>query len=56
MEFDQGKKILDGVLSSEENVNRAVEKLVQIAKTCQFEGWLMNIECRVDSAKVPVLQ
>lgn len=56
VEFDQGKAILDEVLSSVENVNKAVEKLVQIAKTCQFEGWLMNIECQVDKLKVPMLQ
>lgn len=56
VEFEPGKQILEEVLSSEENVNSAVEKLVLIAKTCQFEGWLMNIECQVAPPKVSVLR
>lgn len=56
VEFEAGKRILDEVLSSEETVNQTVEKLVAIAKTCQFEGWLMNIECKVDPEKMPLLK
>lgn len=56
VEFDAGQRILNEVLSSEQNVNKAVEKLVAIARACQFEGWLMNIECQVDPGKIPALK
>lgn len=56
VEFDAGQRLLNEVLSSEQNVNKAVEKLVAIAGACQFEGWLINIECRVDLEKIPLLK
>lgn len=56
VEFEPGRKILEEVLSSEENIQRSVASLVSIAKTCQFEGWLVNIECQLAPENVPKLQ
>lgn len=55
MEFEAGQKLLNEMLHSEETVQKAIDKLVIIAKTCQFEGWLVNIECQVAPTKIPLL-
>lgn len=33
-----------------------VEALVLVTKCCRFEGWLLNVECQVDSEKIPLLR
>lgn len=55
VEFEAGQKLLNEMLHSEETVQKAIDKLVIIAKTCQFEGWLVNIECQVAPTKIPLL-
>lgn len=37
-------------------MNAVVEALVLVAKTCQFEGWLLNVEVSLDAKKIPMLK
>lgn len=55
VESSQGKRNISEVLQSERYMQRVVESLVLVTKCCSFDGWLLNIECEVDSAKIPLL-
>uniref|UniRef100_A0A8D8FB27 Cytosolic endo-beta-N-acetylglucosaminidase n=1 Tax=Culex pipiens TaxID=7175 RepID=A0A8D8FB27_CULPI len=46
---------LKDILQSEESARRVADALVSVARICQFEGWLLNIECTLDEDKVPML-
>lgn len=37
-------------------MNSIVESLVLIAKSCQFEGWLLNVECSLIDDQIPMLK
>lgn len=43
-EWDDGKVRCHKVIESEESFKRAANKLVEITKYYQFDGWLINIE------------
>lgn len=47
-EWDDGKVRCHKVIESEESLKRAANKLVEITKYFQFDGWLINIENVVD--------
>ncbi|XP_052872256.1 cytosolic endo-beta-N-acetylglucosaminidase [Anopheles cruzii] len=48
-------QLMHDILQSEEFMRRVVEALVHVSRVCQFDGWLLNIECRLDAAKIPLL-
>lgn len=47
-EWDEGKVRCHKVIESEESLKKAADKLVEITKYYQFDGWLINIENVVD--------
>ncbi|XP_055713116.1 cytosolic endo-beta-N-acetylglucosaminidase isoform X2 [Phlebotomus papatasi] len=55
-ESGAGEKIMAEVLQSEDNMIRVVDELVFITNHCQFDGWLINIECQVIPEKIPLLK
>ncbi|KHN77582.1 Cytosolic endo-beta-N-acetylglucosaminidase [Toxocara canis] len=54
-EWESGAKICSEVLSSEENVDKTVANLVEIATYHNFEGWLINIENEIEASKTDML-
>uniref|UniRef100_A0A2M4BHT1 Putative endo beta n-acetylglucosaminidase n=1 Tax=Anopheles marajoara TaxID=58244 RepID=A0A2M4BHT1_9DIPT len=44
--------LLKDLLQSDEFMFRVVEALVQVARACQFHGWLLNIECPLEASRV----
>lgn len=56
VECDAGKKLLDQLLRSRHDTDRYIEALILVTKNFGFDGWLLNIECRVDSEQVPLLK
>lgn len=55
VESGRGKRLLEQIVSSRSYMNSIVESLVSIAKCCQFEGWLLNVECSLTEGKIPML-
>lgn len=56
VECKKGSNIMDEILQSERYMHSIVEALVLVTKCCRFEGWLLNVECQVDSEKIPLLR
>ncbi|VDK51475.1 unnamed protein product [Anisakis simplex] len=54
-EWTSGAKICSEILASAENVERTVDKLVEIAKFYNFEGWLVNIENEIEPTQLEML-
>ncbi|VDM43463.1 unnamed protein product [Toxocara canis] len=54
-EWESGAKICSEMLSSEENVDKTVANLVEIATYHNFEGWLINIENEIEASKTDML-
>lgn len=51
-----GRIILEEILQSQETMTAVVEALVLCSKRCNFEGWLLNVECELKSTKIPLLR
>lgn len=56
VESYRGKILLEEILKSPTYMDSIVESLVLIAKCCQFEGWLLNVECSLPENKIPLLR
>ena len=52
-EFQEGKKICDEVLQSRDTVDHFVTTCCSIAISHHFDGWLLNIENKLDREQVP---
>ena len=52
-EFDDGKKICDELLQNRETIDKFVDMCCKIAVHYKLEGWLLNIENKLDSHQVP---
>lgn len=52
----ESPRLLNEVLESESQMLQIVECLVKVTQYCCFDGWLLNIECAVDSEKIPLLR
>uniref|UniRef100_A0A182IUL9 Cytosolic endo-beta-N-acetylglucosaminidase TIM barrel domain-containing protein n=1 Tax=Anopheles atroparvus TaxID=41427 RepID=A0A182IUL9_ANOAO len=50
-----GVQLLRDILQSEEFMVRVVDALVRVAQVSKFDGWLLNIECGLESAKIGLL-
>lgn len=49
-------QLMSEVLQSEMYMQRIVEALILITKCCKFDGWFLNVECEVNSVKIPLLK
>lgn len=56
VESSRGRILLEEILKSRAYMNSIVEALVLVAKRCQFEGWLLNVECSLHESKIPMLK
>lgn len=56
VEWAEARKILDELLNSRQDMYRFVESFVLLTKNFGFDGWLLNIECGIDSEQVPKLK
>ena len=54
-ELEPGEKIWNEIIRLPENQNQFVQKLTEIAKIVGFDGWLLNIENKIDKSKIPDL-
>ncbi|XP_058443671.1 cytosolic endo-beta-N-acetylglucosaminidase isoform X2 [Malaya genurostris] len=48
--------LLKKILQSKEMLQTVADALVIVSRTCQFHGWLLNIECTLDESEVPLLK
>lgn len=46
-EWDEGAERMAALLSSEQTITTAVEKMTAIAQYYNFDGWLINIENKI---------
>lgn len=56
VESSRGRVLLEEILKSRYHMGSTVESLVLIAKSCQFEGWLLNVECALSEDQIPMLK
>lgn len=56
VESIRGRILLEEILKSQSYMHSVVESLVLIAKSCQFEGWLLNVECSLHVNKIAMLK
>ena len=54
-EGDSGSRLLHEVLASVESVQRTVAAMTRLCLHFGFEGWLVNVECRVRPECMPNL-
>lgn len=54
-EWDAGAETCSEMLASEEAAEAAAEKLALVAAHFGFDGWLVNIENKVETEKIPHL-
>lgn len=47
-EGSNGSTLLHEILASKEMVNNVVQSMVKLCKHYKFDGWLVNVECKVD--------
>ncbi|KAK8735429.1 hypothetical protein OTU49_005386 [Cherax quadricarinatus] len=55
-EWDEGANICQKMLANEDSVAACVSQLVKIANYHSFEGWLINIENKIDPEQVEQLR
>ncbi|KAK0415878.1 hypothetical protein QR680_012168 [Steinernema hermaphroditum] len=55
-EFDQGVGHCEQLLADKESVDRTVTKLVQAATAFGFDGWLVNVENRIEPVQLENLK
>lgn len=47
-EREDGSKRLHDILQSTEMINNIVDAMVKVCLHYHFEGWLINVECKVN--------
>ncbi|XP_078446814.1 cytosolic endo-beta-N-acetylglucosaminidase 1-like isoform X2 [Wolffia australiana] len=55
LEWDEGRDICQSLLQSTISAQMYAERLVEIAASLGFEGWLINMEVKLDLAQIPIL-
>ena len=56
VESASGRILLEEILQSETFMQSIADALVGVAKSCKFEGWLLNIECSLAENKIQMLR
>ncbi|XP_064610247.1 cytosolic endo-beta-N-acetylglucosaminidase-like [Liolophura sinensis] len=54
-EWEDGAEKMATLLSSEQTITTAVEKMTAIAQYYNFDGWLINIENKIETSKIDLL-
>ncbi|GMY08305.1 cytosolic endo-beta-n-acetylglucosaminidase 2 [Fagus crenata] len=52
-EWDEGRVISDKLLSTNESAHMYAERLTELAVALGFDGWLINMEVKLDSGQIP---
>ncbi|CAK8566446.1 unnamed protein product [Lathyrus sativus] len=55
-EWDEGKATCDVLLSTKESAQMYAERLVELAVRLGFDGWLINMEVKLDPKQIPNLK
>ncbi|GLT92925.1 hypothetical protein SLE2022_107350 [Rubroshorea leprosula] len=55
-EWDEGRVICKQLLSTKESARKYAERLAELAVALGFDGWLMNIEVKLDVGQIPNLK
>ncbi|KAK6156089.1 hypothetical protein DH2020_010337 [Rehmannia glutinosa] len=56
MEWDEGKKRADKLLSTKDSAQMYAERLTELAVALGFDGWLINMEVTLDPGQIPNLK
>ncbi|XP_015944259.1 cytosolic endo-beta-N-acetylglucosaminidase 1 [Arachis duranensis] len=56
IEWDEGRAACDVLLSTKESAQMYAERLVELAVTLGFDGWLINMEVNLDRGQIPNLK
>ncbi|XP_073122307.1 cytosolic endo-beta-N-acetylglucosaminidase 1 [Henckelia pumila] len=56
MEWDEGKKLADILLSTKDSAHMYAERLTELAVALGFDGWLINMEVTLDPGQIPNLK
>lgn len=56
LEWDEGKIIAEKLLLTEESSKMYAERLTELATALGFDGWLMNMEVKLDVKQIPNLK
>ncbi|KAL8050132.1 hypothetical protein ABFX02_06G063200 [Erythranthe guttata] len=56
MEWDEGKKRADELLTTKESAEMYAERLAELAVALGFDGWLINMEVNLDVGQIPNLK
>ncbi|KAI3458498.1 hypothetical protein Pfo_015161 [Paulownia fortunei] len=56
MEWDEGKKRADKLLSTRDSAQMYAERLTELAVALGFDGWLLNMEVTLDPGQIPNLK
>ncbi|CAD5112745.1 DgyrCDS1964 [Dimorphilus gyrociliatus] len=56
VEWEDGRKMLDEILKDDINIEKSVDMLVKLCNYYGFDGWLINIESKVQEDTVVKLQ
>ncbi|KAB2034345.1 hypothetical protein ES319_D04G078800v1 [Gossypium barbadense] len=55
-EWDEGAAICKKLLSTKESAHKYAERLAELAVALGFDGWLLNLEVKVDIGQIPNLK
>ncbi|KAA8539540.1 hypothetical protein F0562_026232 [Nyssa sinensis] len=55
-EWDEGRVIANALLSTKESAQMYAERLTELAVALGFDGWLINMEVKLDVGKIPNLK
>ncbi|KAK4433359.1 Cytosolic endo-beta-N-acetylglucosaminidase 1 [Sesamum alatum] len=56
MEWDEGRKRADKLLSTKDSAQMYAERLTELAVALGFDGWLINMEVNLDPGQIPNLK
>ncbi|KAL2248946.1 UNVERIFIED_CONTAM: Cytosolic endo-beta-N-acetylglucosaminidase 1 [Sesamum indicum] len=56
MEWDEGRKQADKLLSTKTSAQMYAERLAELAVALGFDGWLLNMEVDLDPGQIPILE
>ncbi|KAL5732959.1 hypothetical protein ACOSQ2_032651 [Xanthoceras sorbifolium] len=55
-EWDEGRETANELLSTKESAHMYAERLTELAVALGFDGWLLNMEVKLDAGQIPNLK